>query len=121
MTEGYHRKANVFTPTSIVQVASELGMEHVVLISFSRSGIHHGNDENARYLTQVTNDAMAKLVSVQTSNSDFTVFCLCQTRERCLETDGIRAGYSTPMVSHLHRIRTASTLVIPPTRNFILR
>ena len=61
--EGYHRKANVFTPTSIVQVASELGMEHVVLISFSRSGIHHGNDENARYLTQVTNDAMAKLVS----------------------------------------------------------
>jgi predicted TIM-barrel fold metal-dependent hydrolase len=61
--EGYHRKATVFTPTSIVQVASELGMEHVVLISFSRSGIHHGNDENARYLTQVTNDAMAKLVS----------------------------------------------------------
>ena len=61
--EGYHRKATVFTPTSVVQVASELGMDHVVLISFSRSGIHHGNDENARYLTQVTNDAMAQLVS----------------------------------------------------------
>lgn len=61
--QGYHQKEMVFTPDSVVQVASELGMEHAVLISFSRSGIHHGNDENARYLTQVTNDAMAQLVS----------------------------------------------------------
>ena len=61
--QGYHQKKMVFTPDSIVQVASELGMDHAVLISFSRSGIHHGNDENARYLTQVTNDAIAKLVS----------------------------------------------------------
>lgn len=61
--EGYHQKTMVFTPSSIVDVASELGMDHVVLISFSRSGIHHGNDENALYLTQVTNDAIAQLVS----------------------------------------------------------
>ena len=62
-SQGYRRKEDVFTPESIVEVASELGMDHAVLISFSRSGIHHGNDENARYLTQVTNDAIAQLVS----------------------------------------------------------
>lgn len=63
----YHQKTMVFTPDSIAEVAAQLGIDHAVLISFSRSGIHHGNDENARYLTQVTNDAIAKLVS-QTDN-----------------------------------------------------
>jgi len=63
IVENSQLKTKVFTPESILEVAGELGMDCVVLLPFSSSGIHHGNDENARYLTQATNDAMAKLSS----------------------------------------------------------
>jgi predicted TIM-barrel fold metal-dependent hydrolase len=63
VVENSNLKTKVFTKESVLGVMAELGMDATVLLPFSTSGIYHGNDENARYLTQVTNEAAAQLVS----------------------------------------------------------
>ena len=63
IVENSDLKVKLFTKESILEVMSELGMDATVLLPFSSSGIHHGNDEAARYLTRVTNEAAAQLVS----------------------------------------------------------
>lgn len=63
IVENSNLKTKVFTKDSVLEVMSELGMDASVLLPFSTNGIHHGNDEAARYLTQATNEAAAKLAS----------------------------------------------------------
>lgn len=63
ITENSALRTNVFTRRSILEVMDTLGMQGAVLLPFSSSGIHHGDDAKARYLTRVTNEAMARLVA----------------------------------------------------------
>lgn len=63
ITENSALRTKIFTRQSILEVMDGLGMQGAVLLPFSSSGIHHGDDTKARYLTKVTNEAMARLVS----------------------------------------------------------
>src|SRR5689334_18024955 len=50
-------------PQAELNAMDALGISEAVLISISVAGIHHGDDANAGYLTESTNEALAKFVS----------------------------------------------------------
>jgi hypothetical protein len=51
------------TPQAALDSMSELRIDAPVLNPLSVAGVHHGNDANARYLTDTTNEALARFVS----------------------------------------------------------
>lgn len=50
-------------PQAALESMSSLGIEGAVLNPLSVAGVHHGDDANARYLTETTNEALARFVS----------------------------------------------------------
>jgi predicted TIM-barrel fold metal-dependent hydrolase len=48
--------------TVVCDTMAGLGIAATLLNPVTTAGIHHGNDANARYLTETTNDALAKFV-----------------------------------------------------------
>jgi 6-methylsalicylate decarboxylase len=50
-------------PQVALDAMTELGIEAAVLNPLSVAGVHHGDDANARYLTESTNEALARFVS----------------------------------------------------------
>jgi 6-methylsalicylate decarboxylase len=51
------------TPQTALDAMSELHIDAAILNPLSVAGVHHGNDANARYLTDTTNEALARFVS----------------------------------------------------------
>lgn len=51
------------SPQTVLDKMTELGMAAAVLNPLSVAGVHHGDDANARYLTESVNEALAKFVS----------------------------------------------------------
>jgi 6-methylsalicylate decarboxylase len=50
-------------PQAALDSMSELGIDAAVLNPLSVAGVHHGNDANARYLSDATNEALARFAS----------------------------------------------------------
>jgi predicted TIM-barrel fold metal-dependent hydrolase len=50
-------------PRTALDGMSELGIAGAILNPLSVAGVHHGNDADARYLTETTNEALARFVS----------------------------------------------------------
>ncbi|MCK9908522.1 amidohydrolase [Microbacteriaceae bacterium K1510] len=50
-------------PKDVLQSMGELNIDSAVVNPLSVAGVHHGDDANARYLTESTNEALAKFVS----------------------------------------------------------
>jgi len=55
-------RKNPDAPT-VLRSMGELGIDAAILNPLSVAGVHHGDDANARYLTETTNEALAKFVS----------------------------------------------------------
>jgi predicted TIM-barrel fold metal-dependent hydrolase len=51
------------SPQVALHAMAELGIDAAVLNPLSVAGVHHGDDANARYLTETTNEALARFVS----------------------------------------------------------
>jgi predicted TIM-barrel fold metal-dependent hydrolase len=51
------------SPQSALQSMAEIGIDAAVLNPLSVAGVHHGDDANARYLTETTNEALASFTS----------------------------------------------------------
>ncbi len=51
------------SPQATLQALAELNIDAAILNPLSVAGVHHGDDANAGYLTQTTNDALAKFAS----------------------------------------------------------
>lgn len=51
------------TPQQALDAMAELGIAAAVLNPLSAAGVHHGSDDHACYLTQTTNEALAKFAS----------------------------------------------------------
>jgi predicted TIM-barrel fold metal-dependent hydrolase len=52
-----------FDPAVECEVMDQLGTAASIVNPLSAAGVHHGDDANARYLTESTNEALAKFVS----------------------------------------------------------
>ena len=50
-------------PQDALRSMAELGIDAAIINPLSVAGVHHGNDANAGYLTETTNEALAKFVS----------------------------------------------------------
>lgn len=50
------------TPQVVCEKMAELGIEAAIVNPLSVAGVHHGDDANARYLTESVNEAQAKFV-----------------------------------------------------------
>jgi predicted TIM-barrel fold metal-dependent hydrolase len=59
MAEDSWRLNRTTTPATTRATMAELGIGAPVVLPFSTAGIHHGNDEAARYLCHTTNEAAA--------------------------------------------------------------
>jgi predicted TIM-barrel fold metal-dependent hydrolase len=55
-------RKNPDAPT-VLRSMAELGIDAAILNPLSVAGVHHGDDAHARYLTETTNEALAKFVS----------------------------------------------------------
>lgn len=51
------------SPQEALDSMGELGIAGAVLNPLSAAGVHHGSDAHARYLTEATNEALARFVS----------------------------------------------------------
>jgi predicted TIM-barrel fold metal-dependent hydrolase len=52
------------SPQTALNSMAELGIDAAILNPLSVAGVHHGDDANACYLTETTNEALARFVSV---------------------------------------------------------
>jgi len=50
-------------PAQVLEHMAGLGIDAALLNPVNTLGVHHGDDANARYLTETTNEALAKFVS----------------------------------------------------------
>jgi 6-methylsalicylate decarboxylase len=51
------------SPQEVLHSMAELCIDAAILNPLSVAGVHHGDDANARYLTETTNEALARFVS----------------------------------------------------------
>jgi predicted TIM-barrel fold metal-dependent hydrolase len=51
------------SPQAALHSMAGLGIDAAILNPLSVAGVHHGNDADARYLTETTNEALARFVS----------------------------------------------------------
>jgi 6-methylsalicylate decarboxylase len=50
-------------PDALIETMASFGIDGALVNPLSVAGVHHGNDENARYLCETTGEALAKFVS----------------------------------------------------------
>ena len=50
-------------PDALIETMEQFGIDGAVVNPLSVAGVHHGSDENARYLCETTGEALAKFVS----------------------------------------------------------
>jgi predicted TIM-barrel fold metal-dependent hydrolase len=58
-------------PEVALEAMTGLGIEGAILNPLSVAGVHHGDDANARYLTETTNEALARFVSFDSRRLGF--------------------------------------------------
>ena len=59
------------SPQSALDAMAELRIDAAILNPLSVAGVHHGDDANARYLTETTNEALARFVSAAPNKLGF--------------------------------------------------
>jgi predicted TIM-barrel fold metal-dependent hydrolase len=60
-----------FDPAVECEIMDQLGTAASIINPLSAAGVHHGDDANARYLTEATNEALAKFVSAKQDRMGF--------------------------------------------------
>jgi predicted TIM-barrel fold metal-dependent hydrolase len=59
------------SPQTALNSMAELGIDAAILNPLSVAGVHHGDDANARYLTETTNEALASFISATPNKLGF--------------------------------------------------
>jgi predicted TIM-barrel fold metal-dependent hydrolase len=126
-------------PEAAIDAMTQLGIDAAIVNPLSVAGVHHGDDANARYLTEKTNEALAKFVSFAPDKLGFfaalplpDIDGALQQMEYALDTlhaDGIillsnQAGFYVgdpafePLYAEMHR-RSVAVFVHPASPAYV--